>query len=372
MVTWRKTPVSVSTLPPFPEGWYFIATRQAVLKAGLIQKTWMGTKVVVWRDGSGRVCVTESVCPHLGSDLGPDAGGCVRDGRLVCPFHGYEFDTTGQCVATPYAEAPRTAKLRVFETRDINGMVFAWWGIGGREPQWGLHEDFSEQVGWSDFEISTLRFPGHPQETTENSVDIAHLRFVHGYDNVDPVQEVSVNGPLLETRFDFKRARSIAGVASFTFDVSAHARIYGLGYSYVEIREHSIGMDLRLWVLATPVDGALIDMTLVSQVREIRKPRRRIIGLGLLPVSWRARIMNRFIASQQRDDVLQDVVIWSRKQYVSRPRLCRSDGKIMPFRYYCAQFYPDPREDESTPPPPLQSTFRGSTAPFEPTTAVRS
>ena len=372
MVTRRKTPVSVSTLPPFPEGWYFIATRQAVLKAGLIQKTWMGTKVVVWRDGSGRVCVAESVCPHLGSDLGPDAGGCVRDDRLVCPFHGYEFDTTGQCVATPYAEAPRTAKLRVFETCDINGMVFAWWGIGGREPQWGLHEDFSEQVGWSDFEINTLRFPGHPQETTENSVDIAHLRFVHGYDNVDPVQEVSVDGPLLETRFDFKRARSIAGVASFTFDVSAHARIYGLGYSYVEIREHSIGMDLRLWVLATPVDGTLIDMTLVSQVREIRKPRRRIIGLGLLPVSWRARIMNRFIASQQRDDVLQDVVIWSRKQYVSRPRLCRSDGKIMPFRYYCAQFYPDPREDESTPPPPLQSTFRGSTAPFEPTTAVRS
>ena len=372
MVTRRKTPVSVSTLPPFPEGWYFIATREAVLKAGLIQKTWMGTKVVVWRDGSGRVCVAESVCPHLGSDLGPDAGGCVRDGRLVCPFHGYEFDTTGQCVATPYAEAPRTAKLRVFETRDINGMVFAWWGIGGREPQWGLHEDFTEQVGWSDFEINTLRFPGHPQETTENSVDIAHLRFVHGYDNVDPVQEVSVDGPLLETRFDFKRARSIAGVASFTFDVSAHARIYGLGYSYVEIREHSIGMDLRLWVLATPVDGTLIDMTLVSQVREIRKPRRRIIGLGLLPVSWRARIMNRFIASQQRDDVLQDVVIWSRKQYVSRPRLCRSDGKIMPFRYYCAQFYPDPREDESTPPPPLQSTFRGSTAPFEPTTAVRS
>ena len=370
MVIRRREPVNVPLPSPFPEGWYFIATRQAVLKARLIQKTWMGKNVVIWCDGNGRVSIAESVCPHLGSDLGPEAGGCVRDGRLICPFHDYEFDTTGQCVATPYAPAPGTAKLRVFDTRGFLGLIFVWWGIGGREPQWSLHEDPLDQVGWSDFEINTLRFPGHPQETTENSVDIAHLRYVHGYDNVDPVQEVSVNGHLLETRFDFKRLRSIAGVASFTFDVSAHARIFGLGYSYVEIREHSIGMDLRLWVLATPVDGTLIDLTLVSQVREIRKPKRTIIGLGLLPVSWRTRIMNKFIASQQREDVLQDVVIWSRKHYVSRPRLCRSDGKIMPFRYYCAQFYPDTREGESAAPPALRSTFRGSTAPFE-TPALR-
>ena len=371
MATRRSGPVNISLPSPFPEGWYFIATRQAVLKAGLVQKTWMGVNVVVWCDGNGRICVADSVCPHLGSDLGPEAGGCVRDGLLVCPFHGYEFDTTGQCVATPYAEAPRTAKLRVFETHEINGLIFAWWGIGGREPQWRLPEEAPDQAGWCDFEISTLRFPGHPQETTENSVDIAHLRYVHGYDNVDPVQEVSVDGHLLETRFDFKRVRTIAKFASLTFDISAHARIFGLGYSYVEVREHSIGMDMRLWVLATPVDGTLIDLTLVSQAREIRKPKRRIIGLGLLPVSWRAPLINRFMAAQQRDDVLQDVVIWSRKQYVSRPRLCRSDGKIMPFRYYCAQFYPDPSEGENTPPTAPRSTFRGSTAPFETTAARR-
>ena len=371
MVTRRSGPANAPLPSPFPEGWYFIATRQAVLKSGLVQKTWMGVDVVIWYDRSGRVCVAGSVCPHLGSDLGPEAGGCVRDGLLVCPFHGYEFDTTGQCVATPYAEAPRTAKLRVFETHEISGMIFAWWGIGGREPQWSLPEESPDQAGWCDFEINTLRFPGHPQETTENSVDIAHLRYVHGYDNVDPVQEVSVDGHLLEARFDFKRVRTIARFASLTFDVSAHARIYGLGYSYVEVREHSIGMDMRMWVLATPIDGTLIDLTLVSQVHEIRKPKRRIIGLGLLPVSWRSPLINRFMAAQQRDDVLQDVVIWSRKQYVSRPRLCRSDGKIMPFRYYCAQFYPDPYGGENTPPTVPQSTFRGSTAPFETTAARR-
>ena len=51
--------------------------------------------------------------------------GYALAGRLVCPFHGYEFDATGQCVATPYADPPKTAKLRVFETQEVSGLIFA-------------------------------------------------------------------------------------------------------------------------------------------------------------------------------------------------------------------------------------------------------
>ena len=340
----RRLPLNDALPSPFPEGWYFIGTREAVLKAKLIQKTWMGENIIVWCDGAGRVCVSEAYCPHLGADLGPAGGGCVRDGRLVCPFHGYEFDATGQCVATPYAPPPKTAKLRVFETQEVNGLIFAWWGIGGRAPHWSLPVVPPEQDGWSNFEIKTLRFPGHPQDTAENVVDLAHLRYVHGYANVNPVLEVAVEGASLEAHFDFKRVRRIAGMANLTFDCSARVKVLGLGYSYVQVHEQSIGMDLRIWILATPVDGNLIDMTLVTQVKEISNPKRRFAGLGFLPTKMRAPIMNRFISSQQKDDVMQDVVIWSRKQYRSRPRLCRSDGKIMPFRAYCAQFYADPNE----------------------------
>ena len=335
------------TLYPFPEGWYFIASRQALGKARLIRKTWMGEEIVVWRDDDGRVCVADAYCPHLGADLGPEGGGRVCAGRLVCPFHGYEYDADGRCVVTPYADPPRTARLRVYETQEVAGLIFAWYGIRGRPPQWYLPDDGRDQDGWSDFKITSIRFPGHPQEATENSVDLAHLRYVHGYDSVSRVAPMSVNGPGLESDFDFKRVRKIANVATLTLDISARTRICGLGYSYVEIREHSIGMDLRLWVLATPVDGVLIDLSLVSQAGEIRKPKRRIVGLGFLPTRLRAPLMNRFIAASQHEDVLQDVTIWSRKKYRSLPRLCLSDGEIMPFRDYCAQFYPDPGDLQS-------------------------
>ena len=344
----------VRSLFPFPEGWYFIASRKAIEAERLLRKTWLGERIVVWCNGSGDVCVAEAVCPHLGADLAPEAGGRVRNGRLVCPFHGFEYDVTGQCVATPYAPAPPSARLRVFETREILGLVFAWRGLGDRPPQWDLPEPPPNGADWSAMEIRSVRFAGHPQETTENSVDLGHLRYVHGYDSVQAVGPVTVDGARLESCFDFKRTRSVAGIKCFAYDVSAVTHVHGLGFSYVEVREHYIGMDTRLWVLATPVDGDLVEMTLVSQVRLLLRPKRPIAGMRFLPPRLRTRIMNRIIIAAQMHDVQQDVAIWGRKRYRPDPALCRSDGPIGKFRRYCEQFYPDGRicgRTEAEPPP---------------------
>ncbi len=335
-------PVSevVASPPPFPEGWYFVASRDELERAGLIQKRWMGAEIVVWRNDRGQVSAAESWCPHLGSSLGPEAGGRVREGRLVCPFHGFEFDAEGQCTRTPFAAPPRSARLRVFETREINGLVFAWSGMGGREPQWRLPEGEPDQSGWSGARIWRMRFRGHPQDTTENAVDLAHLRYVHGYRDVEAVEAASMDGPRLEARFNFRRRSRLTRWFRPVFEVSARAIAVGLGYSLVEYRERVMGIEGRLWALATPVDGERIDFTLVSQVRDAAAPERRVVGLQFLPRRLRLPLLNWLVASQQRQDVNDDVAIWSRKRYLARPRLCRSDGKIMAYRAWCAQFYP--------------------------------
>lgn len=175
-------------------------------------------------------------------------------------------------------------------------------------------------------------------------MDLAHLRYVHGYDNVSRIGRVTVDGPCLEGSFDFKRVRTIAGIMDIVFDVSAFTRVFGLGYSFVEVHERSIPMDSRLWILATPVDGAVIEVVLAAQVRELRKPKRPIMGLRFVPLRMRAKILNRIMMLMQKWDVLQDVEIWRRKRYRSRPRLCRSDGEIGIYRRYCKQFYPDHRD----------------------------
>ena len=329
----------ISEPPPFPEGWFFVGSRRDILKKKLIQKTWMGEKIIVWCDDEGRICVAGSTCPHLGADLGPEAGGTIRGGCLVCPFHGYEYDATGECVATPYASPPKATRLQVFETGMIDDMVFAWWGYQGRPPQWDLPEAPPVDEAWGEIGYRIMRFIGHPQDTTENSVDLSHLPYVHGYDSVEPVGEISVDGPVLISRFDFKRTRSIAGIKTI-YDVSASASVFGLGISCVTIREHSIGLDSLMWVLATPIDGKRIQMVLGSQMRALRKPKRFVAGLGFLPVGWRCKVMNQIMLTSQKQDVLQDVPIWEKKRYRSRPRLCQSDGEIGKFRRYCEQFYP--------------------------------
>ncbi len=327
---------------PFPEGWYFVANRQSLVKDKLVKRAWMGESIIIWCDESGSICVAEAYCPHLGADLGPEVGGCVRDGRLVCAFHGFEYQADGQCVATPFGPPPKAARLRTFESREIAGLIFAWWGIGGRPPQWHLPAEEPDQAGWSSLHIWTSRFAGHPQETTENSVDLTHLQHVHGYDSVTRVEPVSVDGAHFRSRFDFARTRRVAKVVKLQLDIAANTLIYGLGYSFVEIRERSIGLDMRMWILATPVDGDVIELTIVSQAGPIRSPQRKIAGLAFLPVKLRAPIINRFMATFQKRDVLQDVPIWSTKQYRSRPRLSRAEGEIGQYRAYCAQFYSDP------------------------------
>ena len=340
------SPAEEVRLPPFPEGWYFIASHRSLRRKKLISKTWMGRKIVAWSDAQGRICVAEAFCPHLGSELAPEVGAQVRNGCLVCPFHGFEYATDGRCVATPHAPPPPTARLSTYTTRVILGMVFAWYGSGGRPPQWRLPSPPSTGAQWSSLLFHSQRFPGHPQETTENAVDLAHLRYVHGYDNVGPIGAVEVDGAYLKTGFNFRRTRNIAGIKANTYDVSAMTHIYGLGYSYVEITEKSIGMRARLWVLATPVDGRLMEMTLVSQVRELRAPKRPIAGLRFMPLRLRHRLMNRIVLWMQQQDVLQDVILWSRKQYRARPLLNSADGEVVAYRRYCRQFYPEPTRAE--------------------------
>ena len=336
----RRSLSVIEELPPFPEGWYFIAARDDILRRKLIEKTWMGEEIIAWADRDGRICVSDAFCPHLGSHMGPTVGGMVRDGCLVCPFHGFEFDTSGRCVATPNAPAPRAVRLQVYHTAEILGMVFAWWGAGGRPPQWQLPEGPPTGPEWSRLRSCTLRFRGHPQETAENSVDVEHLGYTHGYDDVEPTATLSIDGAYLKSCFDFSNVRRTLGLFDVVSEVSAITHVHGLGFSYVEIHEKTIGMDVRMWVLTTPVDGTLVALTLVTQVREIRKPRRFITGLGFLPVPLRHRLMSRLVLAEERRFVMQDVVIWERKRYKAPPRLSRADGPIGKFRLYCRQFYP--------------------------------
>lgn len=61
-----------------------------------------GQRVAIFRVG-GRYYALEASCPHEG---GPLVDGVIEGARVICPWHGYDFDLrTGACGLDPDLQA---------------------------------------------------------------------------------------------------------------------------------------------------------------------------------------------------------------------------------------------------------------------------
>ncbi|HEY0057077.1 MAG TPA: Rieske 2Fe-2S domain-containing protein [Pedobacter sp.] len=74
--------------------WHKIFEREILLRPDFIKQINVnGKKFCVVKLGQ-EVTVTQAYCPHAGAGL---SGGTCKNGKLICPFHRYEYDlTTGR------------------------------------------------------------------------------------------------------------------------------------------------------------------------------------------------------------------------------------------------------------------------------------
>ncbi len=319
---------------PMPSGWFALAT-SAELPPGTARAARLaGEELVVWRSASGIPSVASAWCPHLGAHLGET--GHVRGELIECGFHGFCFDTTGACRATSYGHRPPSrAALRTWPVRESAGAVFAWYDRAGRPPGW-LPPDLDHR-GWTPIRWHRQQIVGHPLETTENSVDVGHLAFLHGYRNVAVIEPAEADGPVLRARYAMTRARPAFGIPlppmRTEFDVVA----YGLGYSQVELHVLTLGVRLRLFVLATPSRPAAVELRTGTTARLQLEPGAPPV-VAALPAGLVARAVRDFTAALLRFDVGQDRQIWYSKRHVPHPVLAEGDGPIGLYRRWAAQF----------------------------------
>ncbi len=176
-----------------PNQWYAILESREVKRGRPIGFTRLGEKMVAWRNSGGQVTVMSDLCPHRGAAL---SAGKLTDDCIQCPFHGFEFDSTGTCRFIPAngknSQPPKVMQVKTYPTREAHDIIYLWWGDLREEyPPLPWFENIDGMV------YSTIRshWKNHYARAIENQLDVAHLPFVH-YNTIGGGGNTLVNGPI--------------------------------------------------------------------------------------------------------------------------------------------------------------------------------
>ena len=158
--------------------WYAVLESNEVRPGRPVGVTRLGEKLVFWRTSAGQIVCMRDLCPHIGARL---SQGKVTGDALACPFHGFEYDASGQCTHLPAyganGDIPRSLKVGVYPTAEVAGYIWIWWGEAETPPAPPV---FFDSIG-PDFSHSRFQqhWPVHYSRMAENQLDVAHLAFVH-------------------------------------------------------------------------------------------------------------------------------------------------------------------------------------------------
>jgi nitrite reductase/ring-hydroxylating ferredoxin subunit len=321
-----------SELPEFPAGWYAVALSRDLRRGDVRRKRFGRQACVLYRTDEGRPVLAGAYCPHLGAHLG--YGGKVHGETLQCPFHGFRFDVDGACSYVPYGTAPPAARLETLPLVERNGLLLAFQG----DPAAAWEIPAVDQAEYGPLRARRWVLRGHPQEVTENSVDLGHFTVVHGYEGVEVIQPAEVEGAVLRSKYAMTRANAVLGrPVRFVIDVA----VRGLGYSTVDVDIVDVGAKARLFVLPRALGSRRIELRIAMQLHRHVEPAALSPALRRMPRALYRRIISEAVFRGFAADVQQDFRIWNHKRFVRPPALAEGDGPIGLYRRWARQFYPD-------------------------------
>lgn len=327
-------------LHPYPAGWYFLASSQALKTNKLLYLRHFGRDIVVWRDLDDKVCAADPQCPHLGASLTPAAGGKISNGQLVCPFHGFTYDTTGRCVATPNAKPPPSCSLSTYPVIERNGFVFLWWSEQHTDP---LELPELDEAGWTAKKWRNTSINTHLQEIAENSVDLNHFLHVHSFHRIHDVSKPVIKGAYFQTKVQSSAPLNFPLLRHVRFEATTTMHLWGLGYFLLESYAPRYGLETRSWLFSRPIESNTLMLSHATSIKVKSESIFQRLTHGI-----KCKVLLSLIAHELATTIEQDRLIWSNKQYREYPMLVPTDGQILAFRRYCKQFYPEYSEKQKT------------------------
>jgi phenylpropionate dioxygenase-like ring-hydroxylating dioxygenase large terminal subunit len=165
--------------------WYVAAESTELQPGKPVGKRMLGFDFVLFRTADGTISCLHDVCAHRGASLQRGKMCGEKHDRVACPFHGWEFNAEGKCTTIPSMgpdfPIPQRARVDAYPVEEKYGLVWVFLGDlpADRRPEVPeLLPEYEAETGWRCMHWSNT-VPTGWTKAKENSLDTAHLSFVH-------------------------------------------------------------------------------------------------------------------------------------------------------------------------------------------------
>jgi phenylpropionate dioxygenase-like ring-hydroxylating dioxygenase large terminal subunit len=252
--------MDLQTNPVWRRFWYPVAFGEDLTEATL-RRTVLGTNLVLWRTADGSPAAVEDRCPHRDGRL---SMGWTCEGRIVCPYHGWQFADDGTLTVVPQMPGVQAfpEKFNAVPAHAVEAHGAIWVCLD--EPVYPLPAVPDEtEPGWRYIREFDEEWSASAARLMENSFDPAHTVFVHretfgdqSKPDVDvPRLERTENGMVIRSDVkvlnpDF--ARAVSGEASERTVRSGETEFFA-PFLRVLTSRYPSGAVHRIVMAATPV-----------------------------------------------------------------------------------------------------------------------
>ena len=135
-----------------------------------------GESMVFYRGAQGHAVALEDFCPHRGAPL---SLGFVKDGNLVCGYHGLEMGCEGKTIAMPGQRVRGFPAIRSFPVVERYGFVWVWPGQANKASEDLIPKfEFFDNPQWA-YGGGLYHIACDYRLMVDNLMDLTHETYVH-------------------------------------------------------------------------------------------------------------------------------------------------------------------------------------------------
>ena len=291
--------------------WYMIAKSSEIQERPVKREIWK-QPVVLFRTQQREIHALEDRCAHRFVRL---SRGRVKDDKIECSYHGWQFDGAGRCVHIPHLGSRTTlpnCKVRSFPVIEKHGFVWIFPG----NPALSDTTAPMEMNEWDDLnEISsfvTLRTRAHFSYLIENLMDMYHGSLHAHYqvwtaESLKEVVESENQVSAIYQATTYYQVKDLGSILQLFIPSlrKLHSVPLTVTYEYPNWKS-ALGEDFKIYCLICPVNEHLTDAYLIHYTS-----LAKFKGLNNAPVAVRrvlkralSNVAKKLLANLVRQDVI--------------------------------------------------------------------